>query len=210
MFQDTFWANAGPHQSGVEFGGAYPIEAALDELRLAARDLAFAETAETIAQNRITVIDGMIAACEADAMHSDRGEAAALSDAATTLREERASLAETLPLERAFRADQRDLACARIAAVKTRLQAWIDNPEAIKAPFNPNIALDEAIALAQEGLDCSPEDIVTAARSAARARLYEVSSGEALDVSPVAPVTNTYCAAWVAGRLVARARARRI
>ncbi|WP_417806650.1 hypothetical protein [Thioclava sp.] len=209
MFQDAYWADAGPNQSRAEFGGAYPIEAALDELRLAARDLAFAEAAEMIAQNRITVIDGMIAACEADAAECAASEAAALSDAAANLREERASLAETLPLERAFRADQRDLASARIAAVQTRLKAWLDDPAAIEVPFNPNIAPDEAIALAQEGLACSPEEIAMAARSDARARLYEVSSGEALDISPVAPVTNTYCAAWVAGRLVARARARR-
>jgi hypothetical protein len=209
MFQDLYWADAGPHQSRAEFDGTYPIEAALDELRLAARDLAFAEVAEMIAHNRVSVMDGMIAACEADAARCAKNEAAALSDAALNLREERASLAETLPLECAFRADQRDLATARIAAVQARLKAWLDTPAAIATPFNPNIAPDEAIALAQQGLDCSPESIAMAARSEARARLYEISSGEALEVSPVAPLTNTHCAAWVAGRLVARARARR-
>jgi len=210
MFQDLYWADAGPHQSRAEFGGAYPIEAALDELRLAARDLAFAETAEMIAQNRITVMDGMIAACEKDATQSATSEAVALRDAAANLREERASLVATLPLECDFRADQRDLARARIAAVHARLRAWLENPDAVEAAFNPNIAQDEAVDLVHEGLACSPDDIAMTARAQARARLYEVSAGEALDISPVAPMLATHCAAWLAGRLVARARARRI
>ena len=206
MFRNTHWVGPDPEQTCEPVDEAHPIEAALGELRRAARDLAFAEAAEMIAQNRIAVIDGMIATCEADAARSGGADAGALGEAAASLREERASLAATLPLECAFRADQRDHACARILAVQARLQEWLGDPARSETAFNPNIAPDEAVIMVQEAVARSPDEIAASARAEARARLYEVSAGEALDIAPIAPPEQAHCAAWLAGRLVARAQ----
>ncbi|TMV89077.1 hypothetical protein FGG78_15645 [Thioclava sp. BHET1] len=208
MFQDYHEVERDLPLSSRAANAAFPLEAALRELQCAAHDLAFAETADLISDNRVVMLDGMIRACQADAARSTAEEAEALWSAAASLSEERAELAETLPLEHAFHADQKDLARARMRASQRRLRSWLHLSCATgcAAPgFDPNIAPDEARALVREALALTPEEVSRRARFEARARLYEISAGD--EDAPL-DAASTQCAARIAVLLVARARDR--
>jgi len=99
MFHDADWLLA----------GSFLFKGEPTEIVEALRDLEACETADLIALHRIEALRGMVMACSVD--DSD----AELRVARAALEEDLASLEETLPLERAFRADQRDAALARIA-----------------------------------------------------------------------------------------------
>lgn len=153
---------------------AFPFDAALEALGRGARDLAFVEAAEAIALDRIARLGAMIAACEQE-MACGAGAGAdaqaELAEAIGVLIRERASLTETLPLERAFRADQRDDAMARVRAAQDWLRAFISSARDQSGLHDPNLAPGEARMLAATALARAPGDLVLLARAEVRARL---------------------------------------
>jgi hypothetical protein len=204
MLQDIIWTRAGQiFASARPIGALFPLESAMDEIGRAARDLAFCEAAEAIADNRIVALREMIAACEAEMSVQSDAVAAELQAAREGLGEELASFEETRPLEAAFRADQRDEACARITAAQKRLRGFVANPLQEADLFDPALSREEAVELACAALARSPEDIVLAARAEARARI----AGAPIPV----PEEQNYhftqpegWTAWLATRLAAR------
>lgn len=173
MYQNVAWTLAGKVFSTARpVGALFPFESAMDEIARAARDIAFCESADVIAIGRIAVLRDMIAACRSEMAHQDDEEIAAeLMVAAGDLGEELSSFEETLPLERAFRADQRDHAVARIEAAQSRLRGFVADTESEAALFDPALSREEAVELAQAALARSPFEIVRSARLEAEARL---------------------------------------
>lgn len=172
MLQDSNWTKAGRlYAMARPVGALFPIESALDEIGRAARDIAFVEAGQAIAEGRITALRGMIAACEAEIMLQDDEIAAELQSASEGLREELASFLETAPLETAYRDDQRDEAVARIAAAQDRLACFVAVEGHRPELFDPVQDREEVLALAQTALARSPADIVAAARAEAQARV---------------------------------------
>lgn len=172
MLHDAAWTLAGTVFARSRPAGAlFPIESAMDEIARAARDIAFCETADVIACGRITVLRDMISACHAEiAVQHDDLVASELVAAVEGLGDDLASFEETLPLERAFRADQRDHAVARIAAAQSRLRVFVADASLQPDLFDPALSRDEAVQLARAALARSPEEIVLAARMEAEAR----------------------------------------
>lgn len=172
MLHDAAWTLAGTVFARSRPAGAlFPIESAMDEIARAARDIAFCETADVIACGRITVLRDMIAACHAEiALQHDDAVAGELVSAVEGLGDDLASFEETLPLERAFRADQRDHAVARITAAQSRLRVFVDDPALQPELFDPALSREEAVELARAALARSPEEIVQSARLEAEAR----------------------------------------
>lgn len=173
MLQHADWTLAGTVFSTARpVGALFPIESAMDEIARAARDLAFCESADVIAVGRIAVLRDMIAACRAEQpLQDDVAVRAELRAAVEQLDEELASFEETLPLERAFRADQRDHAVARIEAAQARLHGFVTDAAQGAEVFDPVLSREEAVELAQAALARSPADIMRAARFEAEARL---------------------------------------
>lgn len=173
MFQNAAWTLAGNVFSTARpVGALFPIESAMDEIARAARDIAFCESADVIATGRIAVLRDMIAACRAEIARQEDDEVAAeLMVAVDELGDELASFEETLPLERAFRADQRDHAVARIEAAQSRLRGFVADAAAQAELFDPALSREEAVELAQAALARGPADIVRSARFEAEARL---------------------------------------
>ncbi len=173
MLHDAAWTLAGTiYKAARPVGALFPLESAMEEIGRAARDIAFAETADVISTGRIAVLRDMICACREEmTVQTDRTVALELAAAIDGLGEELASFEETLPLERAFRADQRDHAVARIEAAQSRLRGFIETPELQAALFDPALSRDEAVDLAQAALARSPAEIIRAARLEAEARL---------------------------------------
>lgn len=173
MLHDAAWTLAGTiYKSARPVGALFPLESAMEEIGRAARDIAFAETADVISTSRISVLRDMIAACREElALQTDRVVALELAAAIDGLSEELISFEETLPLERAFRADQRDHAVARIEAAQSRLRGFIDTPALEAELFDPALSRAEAVELAQAALERSPAQIIRAARLEAEARL---------------------------------------
>ncbi len=172
MLQDSNWTKAGRlYAMARPVGVLFPIESALDEIGRAARDIAFVEAGQAIAEGRITALRGMIAACEAEIMLQDDEIAAELQSASEGLREELVSFLETAPLETAYRDDQRDEAVARIAAAQDRLACFVAVEGHRPELFDPAQDREEVLALAQTALARGPADIVAAARAEAQARV---------------------------------------
>lgn len=205
MLHDAAWTLAGNLYSSARPAGAlFPLESAMDELGRAARDIAFAETADVIAVNRIRVLRDMISACRSEiALQQDRTVALELAAAIDGLGAELTSFEETLPLERAFRADQRDSAVARIEAAQSRLRGFIDSAGMEPAQFDPALSRDEAVELALAALERSPAQIIAAARLEAEARL----AGAPIPMPEGAPFHFTQpegWTAWLAARIAER------
>lgn len=177
MFRHAFQTAPGGYPPGLSLRlspeCSDPIETALEDLRQASDDLAFAEAAEMIARHRISSLDEMIAGCEADAEVVDPETAQALLAAAEGLSEERDSLTGTLAIELAFRADQRDAASARIRSAQRRLRSILQMPERFEALFASDMDRELAIARARDALRFDAETIAGAARQEARARLSD-------------------------------------
>ncbi|MBZ4021223.1 hypothetical protein CKO11_01930 [Rhodobacter sp. TJ_12] len=172
MFNDAAWTPAGTvFASAHPQDRLFPLEAALEEIGRAARDIAFAETADVIALGRIKVLRDMIAACHDEVENEpDRTVALELAAAIDGLSAELASFEETLPIERAFRADQRDQAIAQITAAQDRLQGFVANEGQQAEVFDPALTREEAVELAQAAIARTPAEIVAAARLEAEAR----------------------------------------
>jgi len=206
MLHDAVWT-----QAGTVFGTArparalFPLESAMEELGRAARDIAFAEAADVIAVNRIKVLRDMISACHEEiVLQRDRTVALELAAAIDGLGEELTSFEDTLPLERAFRADQRDHAVARIEAAQTRLRAFVECTDMQADLFDPALSREEAVELAKAALLRSPADIIAAARLEAEARM----AGVPIPMPEGSPFHLTQpegWMAWIAGRLAERA-----
>ncbi|KFE36103.1 hypothetical protein [Thioclava atlantica] len=173
MFQQEFGAHAPAALAGVPKPRSTPLAAALEELREAACDLAFAEAADLIARNRIMMIDGMIAGCEADAAEAGPETAGALCDAVSGLREDRASLAETLSLETAYRDDQRAEARTRIRKAQGRLRSLLQLAERRLDSPPTGIDADDLEDRARESLRFDADELAQIARQEARARLSD-------------------------------------
>ena len=173
MLYDAAWTHAGSIFTTARPAAAlFPLQSAMEDIGLAARDIAFAETADVIALGRIAVLRDMISACRAElAVQTNRDVALELAAAVDGLGEELTSYEETLPLERAFRADQREDAVAQIIAAQTRLRNFIDTEGQEAAQFDPALDRAEAVELAQAALARTPADIAAAARLEAEARL---------------------------------------
>lgn len=194
--------------------GDCAVDRALEELRQAVSDLAFAEAADLIARHRVAVLDEMISGCFEDAETAEPDTAAALRAAAEGLQEERATLAETLPLELSLRADQRDAACDRIRAAQRHLRNISQMPDHFGCAWACSRVgarpCEDAADQIQQALRFDAEAIADIARQEARARLSDGFA--ALPVaSPLSPRrggdTGT-TAAQVARRLVEDARRR--
>ena len=182
----------------------YPLESAMDDLGRAARDIAFAETADVIALHRITVLRDMIEACRAEiTRNQDPKVALELAAAIEGLGAELSSFEETLPLERAFRADQRDHAVARIKAAQSRLRSFVEAAGMQPDLFDPALTRDEAVELAMAALERSPAQIIAAARREAEAR----QSGAPIPMPEGSPFHFTQpegWMAWLAARIAER------
>lgn len=150
-------------RAGLAIGRGAPVVAAdpvardLAQVDRACREVAFCEIADALALARIVALRGAVAGCIAELA---AGGASDLRLAAGTLSEELASFEETLPLEQAFRADQRDMAIARLEAARERLAA-VDPAD-----------LGEAMGLRlRAALTLTAENVVTAARDRAAERV---------------------------------------
>ncbi|SOC16341.1 hypothetical protein [Rhodobacter maris] len=203
------WNTAARSQTEIreaESGEApFPLQAALEEIGRAARDIAFAETADVIALGRIRLLRDMINACHDEAERAeDLHVTLELVAAIDGLSAELASFEDTLPLERAFRADQRDQALERIAAAQAGLRAFIANASQRADLFEPMLSRAEAVELAVTALARSPEDIATAARAEAEARFAEnpLPLAKASGYTLSQPEGWT---AWLAARIAERA-----
>ncbi|OWY16026.1 hypothetical protein B6V73_12600 [Thioclava sp. JM3] len=198
--------------------GDCAVERVLEELRQAVSDLAFAEAAELIARHRVAFLDEMISGCLDDAETAEVDTAAALRTAAEGLQEERATVAETMPLELALRADQRDAACDRIRAAQRRLRNISQMPQhfgcacGFDCPSEgdgagPCSGVAERI---QQALRCDADAIADIARQEARARLSDgfAALPVAAPLSSRSGGDTVSTAAQVARRLVEDARRR--
>ncbi|MEZ5685396.1 MAG: hypothetical protein R3D78_05605 [Paracoccaceae bacterium] len=207
MFQDVKWTRLSDFFLPVgEGGGFFPVEEALDQLGRAARDAAFIEAAEAIAEERVAQAAQMLAACQDELEYLDGAEAAELAVAVEGLHEDLDSLRATLPLERAFRADQRDAARTRIAAAQDRLARFLLAPENEPEAFDPVFSRDEAVVLARQALARAPDEIIAAARLEARARVRgaPIPDPEDGDYHLTQPEGWS---AWLAAHLAAKAGA---
>lgn len=201
MRQETNWMKAGRlYAMARPVGALFPIESAMEEIGRAARDIAFIEAGEAIAQSRIAALRSMIAACDAEIMLQDDEVAVELQAASQGLREELENFLETAPLETAFRDDLRDEAVARIAAAQDRLACFVAVGGHRPELFDPAQGREEMLALAQSALARSPGEIVAAAREDALAKVR----GAAIPV----PQTEGYhftqpegWTAWLAARM---------
>ena len=205
MLHDAAWTLAENIFSNARPARAlYPLESALDDLGRAARDIAFAETADVIALHRITVLRDMIEACRAEiTQQKDTKVAMELAAAIDGLGAELSSFEETLPLERAFRADQRDHAVARIEAAQSRLRTFVETAGMKPAQFDPALTRDEAVELALAALERSPAQIIAAARREAEAR----QAGAPIPMPEGSPFHFTQpegWMAWLAARIAER------
>lgn len=205
MLHDAAWTLAENIFSSARPARAlYPLESALDDLGRAARDIAFAETADVIALHRITVLRDMIEACRAEiTQQKDTKVAMELVAAIDGLGAELSSFEETLPLERAFRADQRDHAVARIEAAQSRLRTFVETAGMQPAQFDPALTRDEAVELALAALERSPAQIIAAARREAEAR----QAGAPIPMPEGSPFHFTQpegWMAWLAARIAER------
>ncbi|MDF1619240.1 hypothetical protein [Pseudothioclava nitratireducens] len=172
MLRQSNWAPVGGFFLPMgEDSGLYPVETAMDDIGRAVRDAAFVEAAEVIARDRVAMLRQMIVGCEDELSHREGEAFERLSDTIDTLREELASLEETLPLETAFRADQRDLLRVRITDAQDRLRRFLIDPAARENAFDPLLTLDEAIERVETALSRGPDDILAAARAEASARI---------------------------------------
>lgn len=158
--------------------GAAQVEAELARIARACREIAFCELSEALAQARIRALRGVVAGCraEAEARRQETPEDADLMTAEAqvdlrfareTLEEELSSFEETLPLEAAFRADQRDRATASILTAQERLQqalqrAGAECPDPVALGARPRILA--AVAL-------TPAEVIANARERARDRM---------------------------------------
>lgn len=91
------------------------VESCLAQIDRACREIAFCELAEMLANARVTALRGALSACRKEEGIAERDLAS------RTLAAELVSLEQTLPLEQAYRADQRDLAIARLTDAQKRL-----------------------------------------------------------------------------------------
>lgn len=96
------------------------VEADLRQVERACREIAFCELAEAMAKSRIAALRGAVSGCRAEV--AAQPESRELHLAAVTLEAELASFEETLPIECAYRADQRDMALARLGRAQDRLR----------------------------------------------------------------------------------------
>ncbi|MGD9916669.1 MAG: hypothetical protein AB7U46_01520 [Paenirhodobacter sp.] len=196
MFQDAAWTLDGEFDVFAHpVAALFPIESAMEEIGRAARDIAFCESADAIACGRISVLRDMIAACRTEiAQQEDDEVAAELLVAIDGLGEDLASFEETLPLERAFRADQRDHAVTRIEAAQSRLRGFIADPQIEAGLFDPRLSRAEVVDLAEAALARSPAEIVASARAEAKARL----AGAPIPSPEGAPYHFTQPEGWMA------------
>ncbi|HEY0274834.1 MAG TPA: hypothetical protein VGC31_01995 [Paenirhodobacter sp.] len=95
-----------------------PVESCLAQIDRACREIAFCELADVLAKSRITALRSALSICRDEESRADPGPRLE----SRTLEAELASLEQTLPLEQAYRADQRDLAIARLTEAQTRLR----------------------------------------------------------------------------------------
>lgn len=209
MFQDVKWTRLSdffmPQGEGAGF---FVIEEALDQLGRAARDVAFVEAAEAMAEERVAQTRRMLRACEEE-LDLQEGEAFVELDAAIDgLHEDLGSLMATLPLERAFHADQRDAARARMASAQDRLARFLLDPAQDAQAFAPAFPRAEAVALARQALQRSPDEIIAAARLEARARLRGAPLPDPED-GPYHMSQPEGWSAWLAAQLAAKGAAGR-
>lgn len=204
MFQDVKWTRLSDFFAPQgEAPGLFAVEEALDQLGRAARDVAFVEAAEAMAEERVAQTRRMLNAC-VEELDLQEGDAFVELDAAIDgLREDLESLLATLPLERAFHADQRDAARARMTAAQDRLARFLLTFENKPEAFDPVVSREEGVVLARQALARSPDEIIAAARMEARARVRgaPIPNPEEADYHLTQPEG---CSAWLAAHLAAR------
>ncbi|WP_420344247.1 hypothetical protein [Paenirhodobacter sp.] len=157
MVQTANWKRAG---NVIAIGREEPrsgAEADLRQIERACREIAFCELAEAMAQSRIAALRGAVAGGRAEIAAQPECEDLRLS--VRTLECELASFEETLPIECAYRADQRDIALARLSAAQARLRA-----QAVSGDGVDMVRLQAALAL-------SPRVVVHNSRQQAAARI---------------------------------------
>lgn len=157
MVQTANWKRAG---NVIAIGREEPrsgAEADLRQIERACREIAFCELAEAMAQSRIAALRGAVAGGRAEIAAQPECEDLRLS--VRTLERELASFEETLPIECAYRADQRDIALARLSAAQARLRA-----QAVSGDGADMVRVQAALAL-------SPRVVVHNSRQQAAARI---------------------------------------
>ncbi len=99
--------------------GNRAAQRAIRDLDAATAEALRIDRAEAQANRRVEALSAAIRACRAEIRHSDDAE---LLDALESLLEDLSRMEETLPLEQAFRADERERAMSRAVAAQARLQ----------------------------------------------------------------------------------------
>lgn len=92
---------------------------AIRDLDAATAEALRIDRVEAQASRRVEALSAAIRACRAEILHSDDAE---LLDALESLLEDLDRIEETLPLERAFRADARERALSRAVAAQAELR----------------------------------------------------------------------------------------
>ncbi|MFT3689742.1 hypothetical protein [Paenirhodobacter sp.] len=133
------------------------VQADLAQVEQACREIGFSAQAEAMARFRVVGLRAAVVGCRAEIAR--RPEASELRLAATALEAELASFEETLPMECAYRADQRDMALARLGGAQARLRARLRSED------------DETRLRVQAALALSPELLVRVSQEQAVAEL---------------------------------------
>ncbi|HEY0213594.1 MAG TPA: hypothetical protein VGC40_08415 [Paenirhodobacter sp.] len=135
-----------------------PVENCLAQIDRACREIAFCELADMLSKSRITALRGALSGCREEELRGEPG----LQLTSRTLAAELVSLEQTLPLEQAYRADQRDLAIARLNEAQKRLRVG----------RAADVGDDETLlARVKSALAISAMEVVTMARHKAAARV---------------------------------------
>lgn len=155
MARTASWKQA-RREVTIATGPQAEVEADLAQIERACREIAFCELAEAMAHARIVALRGAASGCRAEAEAQPGSHELRL--AARSLANELASFEETLPLECAYRADQRDIALARLGGAQARLRERCVEDGAVRTRVQAALAL-------------APGLLVQSARQQAAARL---------------------------------------
>lgn len=138
-----------------------PVESCLAQIDRACREIAFCELADVIAGSRISALRKALSHCREE----ERRDAGAGDLDSRTVEAELASLEQTLPLEQAYRADQRDLAIARLTEAQSRLRVGCTSEAEMNETLKSRV---------RAALTISAAEMVAISRDRAVARVAQI------------------------------------
>lgn len=187
----------------AEGGAGHPLYTAVllavVEVGRAARDVAISVSGEAVAHARVTRIKRLLVGVEGQIAERGVGPSTALQDAADALWAELSSVEATLPIEIAFRHDQRDRAQRRMRLARAGLRGLV-TPAAAGPSFPMGQELRDLVA---DAICRQMPEIVAHAQAEGRARC----AGAPLPDPEFAEFHMTQpegCAGWQAQRRLAQ------